>query len=315
MSRMRVVGVVVFFLLAGIAADAQTGVQPSAVDPGLKLQTVELWPGGAPGQRGTEPGDVPALTMFTPTNGHGNGTAVIVAPGGGYTRLVADMEGREMADWFAARGVTAFVLRYRLGEKYLYPIPLNDAMRAIRYVRYNAAKYGIDPDRIGMIGSSAGGHLTAMVGTTGGPGDAAASDPIDRVSSRLNFEVLVYPWLNAMYPNSQNLITYCSTRAMVKDVPPEDCKAFETKYTPLNHVTHDTPPTFLYITSDDKTVDVNASVTFFQALRAAGVPVEFHSFEHGAHGSGLGSGDAALDMWPGLLDAWLRGQGFLEVKR
>jgi acetyl esterase/lipase len=283
-----------------------------AIDPGLNIHTVELWPAGAPEQNGSEPKDVPALTVFAPRKGHANTTAVIVAPGGAYLELAADLEGREVADWFSARGITAFVLRYRLGAKYQYPIPLEDAQRAVRYVRANAAKYGIDSDRIGIMGFSAGGHLAAMESVSAETADANATDPIDHASSKPNFVVLGYPWLNAMLPNTTGLITYCS---VLPAVPTDKCKDFETKYSPVRFVTAQTPPTFIYITSDDKTVDVQASIDYFEALRAAKVPVEFHSFAHGSHGSGLGSGDPALDLWPTLLDAWLRGQGFLSVKR
>jgi acetyl esterase/lipase len=240
---------------------------------------------------------------------------VIIAPGGGYVQLLSDLEGREVADWFAARGITAFVLRYRLGPKYQYPVPLEDAQRAVRYVRANAAEYKVDPQRIGIMGFSAGGHLAAMESVSAGAADANATDPIDRASSRPDFVVLGYPWLNAMTPNTSGLLTYCFTNPEVRAVPQDKCKEFETKYSPVKYVTSATPPTFMYITSDDKLVDMQASIDYFQALRAAKVPVEFHSFAHGAHGSGLGSGDPALDLWPGLLDAWLRAQGLLITQR
>ncbi len=286
-----------------------------AIDAGLNIHTVELWRGGAPGQNGNEAKDVPALTVFAPRSRRPNGPAVIVAPGGSYVMLAADLEGREVADWFAARGITAFVLRYRMGEKYQYPIPLEDAQRAVRYVRANAAQYRIDPDRIGIMGFSAGGHLAAMESVSAETADANAADPIDKASSKPNFVVLGYPWLNAMSPNTNGMITYCSNNATVKTVPQDKCKELETKDSPVKFVTSATPPTFLYITSDDKTVDVQASIDYFEAMRAAKAPVEFHSFAHGSHGSGLGNGDPALDLWPTLLDAWLRGQGFLGAKR
>src|SRR5215469_16656336 len=282
-----------------------------AIDAGLNIHTVELWPGGAPGQNGDDPKDVPALTVFAPRGRRLNSPAVIIAPGGSYVVLAADLEGREVADWFAVRGITAFVLRYRMGEKYQYPIPLEDAQRAVRYVRANAAQYRIDPDRIGIMGFSAGGHLAAMESVSAETADANAADPIDKASSKPNFVVLGYPWLNAMSPNANGMITYCANNATVKTVPQDKCKELETKYSPVKFVTSATPTTFIYITSDDKTVDVQASVDYFEAMRAAKAPVEFHSFAHGSHGSGLGNGDPALDLWPTLLDAWLRGQGIL----
>jgi acetyl esterase/lipase len=315
------VGVMVGGSTAGAMGQSAPAVQANgsangpAIDPGLNIHTVELWPGGAPGQNGSEPKDVPALTVFAPRTRRANSPAVIVAPGGSYVMLAADLEGREVADWFAERGITAFVLRYRMGEKYQYPVPLEDAQRAVRYVRANAATYRIDPERIGIMGFSAGGHLAAMESVSVETADANAVDPIDKASSKPNFVVLGYPWLNAMSPNTQGLITYCATTPMVKTVPPDKCKELETKYSPVKYVTSAMPPTFIYITSDDKTVDVQASVDYFEAMRAVKASVEFHSFAHGAHGSGLGSGDPALDLWPGLLDAWLRGQGFLGTKR
>lgn len=316
MGSMKIFSVTAVLCMGLVAAAgiAQSGASTGAgmVDPGLNIHTVELWPGGAPGQQGNEPGDVPALSVFAPRKGHANGTAVIVAPGGAYRELAADLEGREVADWFAARGITAFVLRYRLGAKYQYPVPLEDAQRAVRYVRANAAKYGIDPQRIGIMGFSAGGHLAAMESVSADTADTNAADVVDRTSSRPDFVVLGYPWLNAMIPNSSGLITYCS---VLSAVPKDKCKEFETQYSPVKFVTSKTPPTFLYITSDDKTVDVQTSIEYFEALRAAKVPVEFHSFAHGSHGSGLGSGDPALDLWPTLLDGWLRGQGFMTAAK
>ena len=236
----------------------------------------------------------------------GNGTAVILAPGGAYLGLAANLEGRQVADWFAARGVTAFVLRYRLGRDYLYPTPLLDAQRAIRLVRSRAAEFGIAPDRIGMMGFSAGGHLTATAGTMFDGGKADASDPIERVSSRPDFLVLGYPWLNAMKKDQKGVISYCS----VLKIEPEKCASYE-QYSPDLHVSAQTPPTFIYHTTDDETVPVDASVAFYRVLAAAGVPVEMHLFARGRHGSGLGLGDAALDNWPALLEAWLRGRGLL----
>src|SRR5579875_1670834 len=205
--------------LMGSVAVAQSGAASgaqmagSAVDPGLNIHTVALWPGGAPAQRGDAPSDVPALSVFAPRKGKANGTAVVIAPGGAYRELASDLEGREVADWFAARGITAFVLRYRLGAKYHYPIPLEDAERAVRWVRANAAQYGIDAQRIGIMGFSAGGHLAAMESVTADTASATATDTVDQASSRPNFVVLGYPWLNAMAPNTQGLITYCGTRA------------------------------------------------------------------------------------------------------
>jgi acetyl esterase/lipase len=296
----------------GPAARAQQPAQQpgraaaTAADPFLEIETLPLWQAGAPGARGTGPADTPMLAVFRPQRGTGNGTAVVVAPGGAYLGLAANLEGRQVADWFAARGVTAFVLRYRLGSEYLYPIPLQDARRAVRLVRSRAAAFGLAPNRIGLMGFSAGGHLAAMAGTTADGGAADAADSVERVGSRPDFLVLGYPWLNAMQANPPGVLSYCG----VMHLTPDRCATFR-QYSPDLHVSARTPPTFIYHTTDDKTVPVEASVAFYRALAAAGVPAELHVFATGRHGSGLGLGDAALDLWPALLEAWLRGRGLL----
>jgi acetyl esterase/lipase len=278
-----------------------------ALDPALDISTLQLWPSGSPAVVGTDPADLPTLTVFLPQKGRGTGSAVIVAPGGAYLGLASNLEGRQVADWFTSKGVTAFVLKYRLGAKYLYPIPLQDAQRAVRLVRSSASTYGFLPDHIGIIGFSAGGHLAAATGTLFDAGESDATDPIERLSSRPDFVVLGYPWLNAMQP-SGHYISYCS---VIKTIPAETCKVDEQKYTPSLHVTSQTPTTFIYSTSDDRTVPISASVVFYNALLAAGVPAELHIFRHGDHGSGMGAGSAALDLWPVLLEQWLRDQDFL----
>ncbi len=288
---------------------AQTGAPapatPRTSDAFLGTATYRLWDGDAPGAQGSEDLDVPTLTVFRVQPNSGNGTAIVIAPGGAYRGLASNLEGRQVADWFAAHGVTAFVLKYRLGNRYLYPTPLVDARRAMRFVRAHAAEFDIAPDRIGMMGFSAGGHLTAMAATQPEPGRADAADPLDRVSSRPDFQVLGYPWLNAM-TKDQQAPGYCS----VLKIDPAKCATFE-QYAPERLVAKDTPPAFIYHTTDDELVPVDASVTFYRALNAAGVAAEMHIFMTGRHGSGLGLGNAALDAWPGLLEAWLRGRGLL----
>ena len=301
MAMLATVLIVPGFLQATAQSDAEL-----PLDPGLGIKTIPLWSGYIPDAKGT-PTPLPTLTVFR--SFAVNGTAVIVAPGGGYEFLMNNQEGRQVADWFASRGITAFVLGYRLGPNNLFPIPLEDAQRAIRTVRYNAAKYHINPNRIGIIGFSAGGHLAAVAGTLFDAGKPGAPDPVDRISDRPDFMVLGYAWLNAMEPNIKGKITYCS---VLKTVPEADCKKFEQAYTPAFHVTAETPPTFIYATSDDKLVPVvQASVRFYDALVAAGVPVEMHLFANGPHGSGLGLGYPTLDLWPVLLERWLHQQGFL----
>ena len=165
----------------------------------LNIQTIRLWPGDAPQARGNSCDDIPTLTILSPRTGTANGSAVIVLPGGAYRGLAADLEGREVADWFTARGFQAFILSYRLtSHGYVLPVPLLDARRAVQLVRARARDYQIDPNRIVMIGFSAGGHLTALAGTQPIPGNPEADDPIERVSSRPDYMVLGYAWLGAI---------------------------------------------------------------------------------------------------------------------
>ena len=286
---------------------------PLPLDPNLGLTTLPLYdtppapsPGGAP--------EIPTLTVFPPEPGRSSHTAVIIAPGGAYQRLVSNLEGREVADWFAARGITAFVLRYRLGEHNLYPIPLDDAQRAIRLVRASAARYGVAPDRVGIIGFSAGGHLAAATATlfhevSVATGNDPRSVSAGAINDRPDFVILGYPWLNAMEPQQAKEITYCS---LIHTLTPAQCAAFAQAYTPKLHVTGRTPPTFIFATTDDEVVPVRASTEFYAAMQHAGAPVEMHLFRHGGHGAGLGSGDPALDLWPLLLEQWLRAQGLLS---
>jgi acetyl esterase/lipase len=303
----RILLVALSCLLAAFQAAAQATDAGTSIDPALGISTLQLWPSGAPELTGTDPADLPTLTVFLPQEGRATGSAVVIAPGGAYRGLSSNLEGRQAADWFTSQGMTAFVLKYRLGARYLYPIPLQDAQRAVRLVKSSAAAYGFQPDRVGFVGFSAGGHLAAAAGTLFDAGKPDASDPVDRLSDRPDFLVLGYPWLNAMQP-SGHYITYCS---VIKTIPPETCKLDEQKYTPSLHVTSQTPTTFIYSTSDDRTVPISASVDFYRALIAAGVPAEMHIFRQGSHGSGMGAGIAALDQWPGLLAQWLQDQGLL----
>ena len=251
------------------------------------------------------------VSVFTPQYGHQTGAAVIVAPGGGYINLAGSLEGRQVADWFAARGVTAFVLRYRQGAGHPLPEPIEDGERAVRFVRANAEAFGIDADRIGMIGFSAGGHLAAMTTRLSDRGDAAADDGVERVSSRPDFLVLAYPWLQATAVDARGGSAYCRFAKIAR----WECRAQDyAGYAPLPGLADQTPPTFIYHTTDDRLVPVQGSVDLYQALAAAGVDVEMHLFAHGPHGSGLGGSDPALALWPQALDAWLRARGYLAAK-
>lgn len=278
-----------------------------ASDRFLGVDTFRLWEQEAPGARGSSPADIPTLTVFRPDEASANGTAVVVAPGGGYLGLASNHEGRQVADWFTSRGITAFVLKYRVGRQYLFPIQLSDAQRAIRLIRARAKEWFLSPDRIGIIGFSAGGHLAASAGTMFDRGDPNSPDPIERVSSRPDFIILAYAWLNAMKPSQEQAQ---SPYGSLLRLPPEKSKPLE-QYTPALHASAETPPAFIYHASDDALVPAEASIEFYRALRAANVPAELHIFTWGGHGHGLGRVDAPLRWWPTLLEEWLRDRGLL----
>jgi acetyl esterase/lipase len=276
----------------------------------MGISTIRLWPGDAPQASGNSCADIPTLSVLRPQQGRENGSAVIVLPGGSYMGLASVLEGREVADWFTARGFTAFVLRYRLGKKYLLPVPLIDARRAVQLVRARARDYHIAPNRITVIGFSAGGHLAALSATQSVPGNPQADDPIERVSTKPDYLVLGYPWIGAISPDTTHL-TYCKLVDLLDT--PGRCEEMQKAYSPDLFVTRDTPPTFIYHTTNDQTVPVEQALSFYEALLKARVSAEIHIFALGAHGSGLGSGDPSLDQWPNLLENWLRSKGQLSV--
>lgn len=292
-------GLAVAVLGAGLAM-GQQAQKPWTTTLG---KTVLLWPNGAPGAQGDEDMDKPSLTIYLPKGENATKTGVVVAPGGGYQHLAMEKEGEQYALWLNRHGVAAFVLKYRLGPKYHYPVELEDAQRAIRMVRANAAEYGVDPDRIGMWGSSAGGHLTATAGTKYDAGNPQATDPVDRVSSRPEFLILAYPVITFEAPYAHT----GSRKYLLGDDPDP---ALVASLSAETQVTGDTPPTFLFATTDDRTVPVMNSVMFYEALVKAGVPVEMHLFQHGAHGAGLAATNPQLSVWPDLLIKWMRERGY-----
>ena len=275
-------------------------------DMSAEPQTIPLWEQDAPGALGQADEDRPTITLYR-AYGSGVRTAVIVAPGGSYAHLASNHEGRQVANWLNALGVTAFVLKYRLGPKYHHPIELGDAQRAIRVVRTRAQEFDIASDRIGMMGFSAGGHLASTAGTHFDNGNPSASDIIDRASSRPDFLILGYPviTMQGQYAHSG------SVRNLLGDDP--DPKLLESLSNELQ-VTSQTPPTFLFTTSEDKTVPAENSVNFYLALHKAGVPAELHIFEKGPHGVGLDLSDPALGEWPTLLANWLRERGLVGAR-
>lgn len=262
-----------------------------------------LWPGGAPGALGEADEDKPSLTPFLAKSP--NGTAVVVCPGGGYRGLAFEKEGTDIAKWLNSLGISAFVLKYRLGPKYHHPAMIHDAQRAIRIVRSRAAELHIQPDRIGIWGFSAGGHLASTAATHFDSGDPNAADPIDRAGSRPDFAILSYPVISM---NSE--FVHKGSRTNLLGEAPDPKLADDLSND--ERVTAQTPPTFLFHTTADATVPVENSVRFYMALRKAGVPAELHIFQNGPHGVGLASTDATLSAWPALLANWLRERGLLR---
>lgn len=281
-----------------------------AIAAGLLLlaaepQTVLLWPEGAPGAVGNEEADRPSLTIYLPPAERAVPTGVVVCPGGGYAKLAMDHEGRQVAEWLNSLGVAAFVLKYRLGPRYRHPAPLNDAKRAIRMVRSRAAEFRVAPDRIGVWGFSAGGHLASTLATHFDGGDPAAADPVERASCRPDFAILAYPVISL----TTEFVHKGSRRNLLGEDPDP---ALLESLSSEKQVTPRTPPTFLFHTDEDKGVPAENSVLFYLALRKAGVPAELHIYERGRHGVGLAPDDPVLSSWPGRLADWLRVRGLLS---
>jgi len=289
--------------LAGSPQNAGLTQTTRPAPPPASPQEIVLWENGAPGALGQADTDKPTITAYRAPRGS-SGTAIIVAPGGGYANLAIEHEGRQWAYWYNAMGVTAFVLKYRLGPRYHHPIELGDAQRAIRTVRARATEFNIIPDRIGMMGFSAGGHLTSTAGTHFDSGKADASDPIERASSRPDFLILGYPVISF-----DPAVAHAGSLRMLLGENP-DPKLVENLSNDLQ-VTGQTPPTFIFHTTNDAAVPVENSVRFYLALRKVKVPVEMHVFENGPHGVGMALSDPSLSVWPNLLMNWLRARGLL----
>jgi len=274
-----------------------------AEDQTFPTTTIPLWEKNTPGALGTADSDQPTLTLY-PTFRETIGTAVIIAPGGSYQGLAQNLEGRQVANWFNAAGVTAFLLKYRLGPRYHHPIELGDAQRAIRLVRTRAKEFGIDPGRIGIIGFSAGGHLASTLGTHFDVGNPQAADAIDRTSCRPDFLILAYPVISLTAPYTHER----SRKNLLGDEP--DAKLLN-ELSNETQVTAQTPPTFLFHGDADAGVPPENSVAFYLALHKAHVPAEMHIFAKADHGTGLAIGDPVLNEWPVLLSHWLRSLGLL----
>lgn len=271
-------------------------------------EPLPLWPEGAPQAQGSDESDVPTIRVYLPQDlkgGTASGAGVVICPGGGYGILAMDHEGHQLAKWFQKNGVAGFVLRYRHAPKYRHPVPMEDAQRAIRYVRAHAEKFGVDAGRIGIMGFSAGGHLSSTVATHFDAGQPDAKDPVDRLSCRPDFAVLCYPVISLIAPyahkgSGRNLFGPQPTTAQLESLSNNQ------------HVTADTPPTFLFHTAEDKGVNVQNSLDFFMALQKAGVSSEMHIYQDGPHGVGMAPADPAVYGWKDRLLDWMRSSGFLS---
>lgn len=263
-----------------------------------------LWPQGAPGAVGKEPADVPTLTLYRPEASRANGAAVVICPGGGYQAL-ADHEGHPVAVWMNSLGVTAAVLKYRLAPRYKHPSPLQDAARAVRTMRARATELKLDPNRIGILGFSAGGHLASTLSTHYDAGDVTAADPVDRFSSRPDFSILAYPVISFSPP----FVHTGSRRNLLGENPAADLVELLSND---RQVTLGTPPAFLFHTGEDTAVPPENSMLYATALSRAKIPFELHIYEKGRHGVGLAPDDPVLSTWTARCAAWMAGRGILR---
>ncbi len=257
---------------------------------------------GPPDAKGDSDGDKPSITYFIPKEGTGDSTAVLICPGGGYGYLAITYEGYDVAKWLNGLGITGVVLKYRYansGAGYKHPVPLHDAQRAMSQLRSKAAELKINPDKIGVLGFSAGGHLAASLGTHFYFGDENAADPMKRISCKPDFMILIYRVITMDTPYTHmgsriNLLGQDPGQKLVDYMSNE------------KQVTKETPPTFIVQAVDDKVVPVENSLMFYTALRKAGVPVEMHLYLQGDHGFGLGINKGEVSTWPELCKNWMQ---------
>ena len=311
MNNFRWTCLIVFLGLASALAPAAPAVHgPAAAgdEPGKirLLSPVLLWPDGAPGALGSAENDRPALIPYLPADaGPVARAAVIICPGGSYAGL-ANHEGADYARFLADHGIAGFVLKYRLGSSgYRHPAMLQDAARAVRLVRARAAEWGVDPRRVGIMGSSAGGHLASTLLTHFDTGNPAAQDAIERQSSRPDLGILCYAVIT-MGP-----LTHQGSRANLlgNDPSPQAVRLLSNEL----QVTPETPPCFIWHTWEDDVVPVENSLQFAAALRKCGVPFDLHIYQKGGHGLGLGgpvSEPAKFLPWTKDLLYWLKARGF-----
>ncbi|MHA6530671.1 alpha/beta hydrolase [Paenibacillus sp. BAC0078] len=265
------------------------------------METLLLWPEGAPGALGKSDEDIPAITPYL-VEGERN-AAVIVCPGGGYG-MRADHEGAPIAEWLNTLGISAFVLRYRVAP-YGYPNALLDAQRALRTIRFRSGEYRIDPGRLGILGFSAGGHLASAAGVLFDYGDSEDSDPAQRQSSRPDLLILCYPVISMA-----DGVTHQGTKVNLLGENPD--KDLVDHLSSELQVTAATPPTFLWHTSDDEAVPVENSLQFAAALSRHHIPFDLHVYAHGRHGLGLGDEEPHTRSWTGACASWLALNGYTK---
>jgi acetyl esterase/lipase len=274
----------------------------SAIEP----QTLRLWEADAPNATGKEDKDIPTVIVYLPEGKQQTVPALMICPGGGYGGLAVDHEGHQIAKWANEMGMAGIIVLYRhRGRGYGHPNPLLDAQRAIRLTRHHAEAWKIDPKRVGMIGFSAGGHLTSTVLTHFDSGRSDATDAIDRQSSRPDFGILCYPViaLGESYTHlgsQKNLLGASPSEELVKELSNE------------KRVTAETPPTFLWHTAEDKVVAAENSLRFYSSMVTAGVKGELHVFPFGRHGLGLAAGHSGAQQWPELCKNWLKEIGMRD---
>jgi acetyl esterase/lipase len=268
-----------------------------------------IYDGTAPDSKGSQDKDAPHVEIYPPAKGATPTSAIVICPGGGYGGLAMDHEGRFEANWLKEHNIAAFVLQYRLpGQGYRHPIPMHDGQRAIRWVRAHAADYNIDPHKIGIMGFSAGGHEASTVATHFDAGDANAKDPVDRVSCRPDFAILVYPVINMTKPG----VMHQGSRDSLLGPNPDP--ALAASLSNETQVTAKTPPTIFFHAQDDGAVPIQNSRDMYAALQKAGVPSELHEYPHGGHGFGVGATpDNSPKGWFDVdLYAWLKKMDFAK---
>ena len=264
------------------------------------MRIVRLWEGDAPGALGHDDSDIPSLTVLSEQSGESK-PAFIVCPGGAYA-VLAEHEGKPVGEWFESVGVRAFVLKYRLGPRYHHPIEWGDVSRAVRLVRTRSGEFGVDPKRIGVLGFSAGGHLSSTIATQHDEGNPNSPDPIERVSSRPDASMLIYPVISMTPPYGH---AYSREMLLGKAATDRQAEALSN----YKNVSLGTPPTFICHGADDDGVPIQNSLLYAEALADHKVKFELHIPQHGPHGFGLGQLGTPQD-WRPQAERWLRLNNF-----